>query len=595
MNIFEQIKQIPIISVLDKCGIQHKKVMWTLQLYDNWKYTDWWRGNINDNFITDFSWKRACWDQLAFVEKHLRITRWEAVDWFKRNFDIRDEEKIQSLPMIDVKSVFLGYNKLWEKQISYLQTRWIDYEKVKDVVKENNWWISCMLHNEKWKPISINTRSIDKKEFRILSWTQSKGVYMWDIDINNKKVYVVEWMFDFLTLRQYTKNVIWLKSINDWIDVVREFFIKWYEIVLIPDNDEVWKTLLDRLKDIKYSYFDLWIYEEKDINDFMVKWWYAEAIFEIIDIDKKKWWYQEEFEIVNYEETLLEWIDELYQTDPKTAIKWGFEELDNKLWYIFPWQLILVWGTTGTWKSTFVWEIAKNISRQWNKVLKFTLEDRLQDRKKQDLYVCVNKNRKMNWLTPYPYNEFMSNNIKNTLVKKEIETAKVNLIEENRNIKEIRRQNEKQIDIWTLEMIVKKWIEMWCKTIVLDHLQEFKVEWDKERQDLRIEEMMYKIKNIARKYKITIILIAHFKKVEWKPSENSFKDSISVAQVPNKVLLLHRDKLEPDSLTDLIIVKNREKPDWTWTIQMNFDITEMKYTNAPSNLKNNPYQYEKVS
>jgi hypothetical protein len=52
-----------------------------------------------------------------------------------------------------------------------------------------------------------------------------------------------------------------------------------------------------------------------------------------------------------------------------------------------------------------------------------------------------------------------------------------------------------------------------CKLIILDHLQEFKNDSTKERQDLKIEEMMYKIKNIGRKYRITIILIAHFKKV----------------------------------------------------------------------------------
>ena len=584
MNIFEEIKQIPISEILTTLGIKYKKVMWTLNLYEKWKITDWWKANINDNFVSDFSKTRATWDQLAFVEKYLKIDRWEAVKWFKNNFSVKGEEKKEYKKQesnIDVKKIFSWYNILWEKQIEYLKSRWIDYEKVKDVVKTYTNWISCMIFNEKGKAISINTRSIENKQFRILPWTQSKWVYMWSIDKNNKKIYVVEWMFDFLTLRQYTQNVIWLKSINDWIDVIREFYIKWYEITIIPDNDEVWKTLLDKIQDIKYSWFNLWNYDVKDINDFLTESWFWKWIIEIIEEEKVKWWYQEEFEIVNYSDTLQDWIDELKNTNPNTAIHWGYQELDNKIWYILPWQLILVWWTTWTWKSTFVWEIAKNISKVWNKVLKFTLEDRLEDNKKRDLYNEINKQRRINWEKRLPYNDFMINDIKQD-ISKEIVIATNILKKENKNIYEVKRQNEKQIDIENLELVIKKWVDMWCKLIVLDHLQEFKIDWNKERQDLRIEEMMYKIKNLTRKYRIAIILIAHFKKVSWTPDENSFKDSIAITQVANKVLILHRDKLEIDWLTELIVYKNREKWDWTWIIELNYDFNEMKYTNIKS-------------
>lgn len=292
---------------------------------------------------------------------------------------------------------------------------------------------------------------------------------------------------------------------------------------------------------------------------------------------------EEEFEIVSYEDTLTTWIIELEQTNPDDAISWGYKQLDDKIWYMFLWQLVLVWGSTWSWKSTFVNEIAKNISKQWKKVLKFTLEDRLEDRKKQDLFYEINKQRRLNWKNPYPYNDFMSNNIISPYLKEEKERAINILIEDNKNIKEVRRNKETQIDLENLEKIIKIWIDLDCKLIILDHLQEFKNDSTKERQDLKIEEMMYKIKNIWRKYRITIILIAHFKKINWEPNENSFKDSIAVAQVPNKVLLIHRDKLNPNWITDLIVVKNREKPDWTWKIELAFDIDNLIYTNILSN------------
>jgi len=592
MTIFEKINWISIIEILNRVWIKYKKVMGTLNLYDKWKVSDWWKANINDNFVTDFAWKwRAQWDQLSFIQWLMNSGKWEAVEWFKNNFGLIDEENYKMeykkepeiiYKKIDIKTKFNNLKELWINQIEYLKTRWIDYEKIKDVVKENRGWITCMIYNEKWQIISLNTRSITEKRFYIEAWTNSKGVYMWNIDKEDKKIYVVEWMFDFLSLRQYKKNIIGLKSVNDWIEVIKEFYNKWYEINLIPDNDEAWKNILEKFNDIKYNIFNLEKYWIKDINDFLLESWYWEGIFEIIDEEKTKWGFIDEFEIIDYEETLKTWIEELNKTDPKQAISWGYESLDNKIWYILPWQLILVWWTTWTWKSTFVWEIAKNISKQGNKVLKFTLEDRLEDKKKQELFYEVWRIRTKNWLKNYPYNDFMVNNIHSDSYTQEIEKARINLIKENKNIKEIKRQNEKQIDIENLELVIKKWIEIWCKTIVLDHLQEFKVEWEKDRQDLKIEEMMYKIKNITRKYNITIILIAHFKKVNWKPDDNSFKDSIAITQVANKVLLLHRDKLELQWITELIVSKNREKPNWTWIIEMNFDFDNLKYTNQKS-------------
>lgn len=585
MDIYYEIKQIPITDILNKIGIKYKTIMWTINLYENWKITDWRKWNINDNFITDFTGKRPQWDQIAFIEKYFNLSKHETIEWFKKNFwviweDNNEYKPISKMPIMDINKIFNSYNLLEKNQIEYLSSRWIDYEKVKEVVKLNNWWIACKLYNERWQAISINTRAIDKKEFRILAGTQSKWVYMWKINKENKKIYVVEWMFDFLSLYQFWVNIIWLKSINDWIDVIREFYIKGYEIIVIPDNDEVWKTLLDKIKDIKYNLFDLSKYEVKDINDFLIESWFWEWVIEVIEEEKQKSWYQEEFEIIEYWESLITWINELDNTNPNNSIQWWYKELDDRIWYIFPWQLILVWWTTWTWKSTFVWDIAKNISMQWNLVLKFTLEDRLEDNKKRDLYNEINKQRKINWLPIYPYNEFMCNDIKSKSYIEEKEKAIKTLILQNKNIREIKRQNETQINIENLELVIKKWIDIWCKLIVLDHLQEFKVEWDKDRQDLKIEEMMYKIKNLTRKYNIAIILIAHFKKVNWKPDENSFKDSIAITQVANKVLVLHRDKLEPVWITELMVFKNREKPDWTWIIEMNFDFNEMKYTNV---------------
>ena len=303
-----------------------------------------------------------------------------------------------------------------------------------------------------------------------------------------------------------------------------------------------------------------------------------------IELDKL-----DEFEIREYGDTLEEWILELKNTNPNEVISWGYKSLDDKIWYILPWQLILVWWTTWTWKSTFTSEIAKNISKQGKTVLKFTLEDRLQDRKKQDLYYDININRKNNWLKGYPYNDFFSNDIKNNIINKEIKESQTRLMKDNKWIYDVVRNKDTQMGINDIEFIIKKGIEKGVKLIILDHLQEFKVESSNERQDLRIEETMYNIKNLSRKYNIAIILIAHFKKIEGRPNLNSFKDTVAISQVSNKVLLLYRNLLEENWITELIIAKNREKPNWTWILELNFDIDILKYTNIKSD-KQNKYE-----
>ena len=289
-----------------------------------------------------------------------------------------------------------------------------------------------------------------------------------------------------------------------------------------------------------------------------------------------------DFEIVSYEENLDDGLIELLETNPEEAMSWWYDAFDNKLWFILPWQLIILWWVTGTGKSTFANQVAQNISNQWIKVWKFTLEDRHQDRKKQELYYEIGRIRKQMLLKNYPMNLFMINAC--DIDEKILLRAKENLLRKNKNILEIKKNTEKRINIDRLEFLIKDLIGQWCKLVVIDHLNEFELTWDKERNDLKVEEVMYKIKDIWRRYNIAIILIAHYKKLgkDTKPNDESFKDSIAITQVANKVVHLYRDKLNEDWITDVIITKNRDNPLWTWTLELNYDKETWTYTNIKS-------------
>ena len=288
----------------------------------------------------------------------------------------------------------------------------------------------------------------------------------------------------------------------------------------------------------------------------------------------------ENFSFKSWSEVLQAWYDELLSTDYKTAIKWIYERLDKKIWFIMPWQLIIIWWKTWLWKSFFVNDIAKNIAKSWRKVLIFSLEDRQEDKEKLKLYFEINRLRKKRKLRKYPYNEFMVNAVKTKTIKEELNEAKENLDKNAKNIYYAEKEWEWKADINLLRGIIKQGVEQGVSLLIIDHLQEFKVSWTQDRYDLKLEDLMYEIKDICNNSKMPIILISHFKKVEWKPNINSFKDSIAITQVANKVLIIDRDPLQKDWITTLTILKNREVPWGTGEIEMIFDIENMIYTNT---------------
>ncbi len=306
IDIFKEIKNIPITDVLDKLGVIYETVWNTLELYEWDKHTDWWRGDILWWYIKDFTGKRAQGDWVSFVMGYLWMEKWEAVRWFKDTFGIHDEwekvnvrqemlaigratiakEETTQLPPVDVKAKWETMWELSQIQIDYLSSRSVDYSKVKRYVRNNVGYVCCPVSGVIWTSIemmSLQSRDIHTKKFVIEKGTPSKWCFISAIDKSKKYVYVVEGMFDFLTLAQYTDNVIGMKSASDGADVVKEFAKKWYLPILIPDNDEAGKTMLSLMANVPHSVFDLAEYNVKDINELMVKSEYGASILEIIE------------------------------------------------------------------------------------------------------------------------------------------------------------------------------------------------------------------------------------------------------------------------------------------------------------------------
>lgn len=82
----EDINSISILDVLNRLWIEFKEKWDSIILFENWNYTDWWRWNIKNNIINDFSGKgRPHWGPFNFVKEYLKLSNSETFKYFKEN------------------------------------------------------------------------------------------------------------------------------------------------------------------------------------------------------------------------------------------------------------------------------------------------------------------------------------------------------------------------------------------------------------------------------------------------------------------------------------------------------------------------------
>lgn len=279
---------------------------------------------------------------------------------------------------------------------------------------------------------------------------------------------------------------------------------------------------------------------------------------------------------MSYDESMDRAVKELEETDVNKIPTWGWKELEDVFWFLERGQLYVVWWVTGTGKSTFINQICQNVSMQGFRVSYYSLEDRLETLRKNDLYFECNRVSKKYWWQMFSKVKFMTNQYGHIPEKKE---AIENLKEKNKNLYYLKHADAVSIKI--IEEMIKEASKSWSKVIAIDHLHYFDMSENvnSDRHDLVIKDIMHRINKLARELEITILLVAHYKKLwKWeKPSLNEFSWSIAIAQVANWIIHLWRDKdSEFPSKTQFIIDKNRDMG-ITKTLEFNFDIETYEY------------------
>lgn len=268
---------------------------------------------------------------------------------------------------------------------------------------------------------------------------------------------------------------------------------------------------------------------------------------------------------VTFTEVLRRGRVELENTKPEDVISYGYNWLDNKLTGIFPSELTVIGGESGTGKTTFATNIIYKASNKI-KCGVYALEDRLEDYSIKALFFKVNRLKKG---LPYPWNDFRKNKIKDSNFQTLLDQAEKELANGNVIFSEL----EEQMDIETLEGLIKIQARQGVKLFLIDHLHYFDLTKGKNTKADHIEQTMVRLKTLLNNLGVSMLLVVHYRKLNGqKPTLDSFKDSISIVQNSSYVINLWRDRGEDaNPLETLFLIPKARNPNGEGTVKVEFD------------------------
>lgn len=408
-----------------------------------------------------------------------------------------------------------------------------------------------------------------KSEKKTIKW-ESTNIwdYMWSL-----------WNKEMLWRISGSSLVWWefidFKKNSDWTEqIIVNWEATWARIDeanMIWSTKEWWPTWIQRCKYYwkNSSTILKWFYEfcSDIVPDMFTQ---TERFIELdkaMKIDKeeeKQKTLELSFRHITQKEKIEKWFEELMLTNPKNVIKRWWEEWDSYLWWIYGGKIYLIWAQTWTWKTTFVNQVADNVSKAWVRVTRYSLEDRMEDNAKEEIYYQLNRYRVSQWRKPVEWIHFNNWEYWNEWSIYADWSVIIDLSDCYNNIIDsdiIDLDKAKDVHINDLASLMEAECDKWTKVFVIDHLHYFRFN-HAEREDLEIEWAMKKINEIARRRNVAVFLIAHYNSA-WSsdaaPSLSQFKWSSSIKQIANIAIQIVRD--ENDLETAFHITKLR------WPIQ----------------------------
>lgn len=537
-----KILDLPIKDVIDKLWLDYRsKWAGEFGLIDWWKKTDWRSFNVNKNIVTDFSNWRWQWPSFQFVKSYLRQDDWQTYKRFWDNFwlcETNRNEEFYKLP------------ELWETEIKYLSNRKIDYNKIKWQVRKSQGIAIRVFEDDfcEW----IIKRNIDwwKQRFSCDTWTNWKAVYQWKLDYSKNYIFIVEWMFDFLSIYQFDHNVVWMRNRELGTNTIFDIISKFKNVYIIPDNDDNWKAMVQKFKKFEPFVFDLKPFEVKDFNDLLVL----------------KDWQNILQEIKEHSQQMFDVFDK--RIVPYT--RW-VETVNNEFGLFDEWDLVVIAGYPWMWKTEFNFFVARENAKKNIQVCYYTLE-------LAPTYIKKRFAMKKAWISKIDWQlgKYTDEQIKKAKnIYKELSSI------ENLNL------------VWfetppTIEQItddIKEKHKAWCKLFFIDNL--WNISWSVNEIE-RFNDITQKLQSLKNELNICIVILHHMSK-PWRENWMWWVWKLRWSQkiIDNATLVLEvwreTDKDEEDyhnKVTKLGLYKDTM---WwlTWKIDIYFN--EWNYQKDPVN------------
>ena len=348
---------------------------------------------------------------------------------------------------------------------------------------------------------------------------------------NHKKIWteMLSWNFDTFLLN----------NVYDWD--IYEDILSWFYI-----NANMWEKIkkikeLSTIRKIQKKIKEYSFYVQQDMH--------KEAINAIknIDIDHISEQSYQKWDVV---------LQEFFEKEAQEE-KINIDSVMNSIiWWFAVWQLIIVWARPSVWKSAFAVNLAVDNINSWYNVWFIWLE-------------MTNKENLVRFIKCMSWNEKIRNQETKELVKDKLKN--LCMYDSSWDIEKVKNQIKK--------MVIKDNV----KVVYIDYLQILQGNgtlW----KNFEISEITRDLKCLAQEQKIVIFLLSQLnRKIESRiiktPILSDLRDSGSIEQDANKVIMLHRESIydraeEWRDKFEIHIVKNREHKNWEF--EFDYDLSKMK-------------------
>lgn len=420
---------------------------------------------------------------------------------------------------------------------------------------------------------------IDKDWFLVISDLLSKDDFY---DDKNTKIYEVmlelytkNKPIDIITVkerlddRKMLDDIGWLSYIIELTEIVPTSS-NIYEYAQIVKNKSVNRKLIKAGNEIILNGYD----EEKNINELLEK--SEKSLFNVTQVFIKN----KLVHISDILESRFEEFAEIHENPSSVKdhrLYTGFKSLDNVLWWLKWWDLVILAARPSMWKTAFSLNLAQNIGFNGKNVAIFSLEmskEQLTDRMISSS-IGINS-----W----------------KLAKGELEDeefAKLWEAMEKLSAANIYIDDSAGWNLLDLKSKARRLkMEAWLDLIVIDYLQ-LMSNGNSMNRVQEISEISRWIKSLARELSVPIIALSQLSRAvesrtDKKPILSDLRESGSIEQDADIVMMLYREEYYDEFtdkkwVTDIAIRKNRNGP--VGTIELMFDRTNQRFLEMETSLR----------